>query len=323
MALTVKLGLLERLVGARPRARRSDRSPSSRRRRGEALEELRDLARGIYPPLLADKGLVAALESQARKSAVPVTIEADGVGRYAREAEAAVYFSCLEALQNVAKYAAASRATVSLSDGDGRLRFEVTDDGVGFDPADVVVRHGAPGDRRPARGARGVPGGSIGTWRRDHRDRGRAGGHPTRGLSAAIDRSAVLAATADLAGATVVLLEPWTSPVPPRRAPHPRGRGRRRRQWTLHPRKDHLRSASIRRWIHGSRTTHRSPDSLGRRAGHHRGRPCRRPACPTDTPAPSRRSRSAIVPVHGVVATILLPLGLLVRHGVAPTGRLR
>ena len=71
----------------------------------QALEDLRDLARGIYPPLLADKGLAAALESQARKSSVPVSVEPDGIGRYPQEAEAAVYFSCLEALQNVAKYA--------------------------------------------------------------------------------------------------------------------------------------------------------------------------------------------------------------------------
>jgi signal transduction histidine kinase len=133
VALTVKLGLLGRLVERDP----SQAKEIAEQLQGdatEALEELRDLARGIYPPLLADKGLVAALESQARKSAVEVVIEADGIGRYAREAEAAVYFSCLEALQNVAKYASASRATVSLSDGDGRLRFEVADDGVGFDP---------------------------------------------------------------------------------------------------------------------------------------------------------------------------------------------
>jgi signal transduction histidine kinase len=83
--------------------------------------------------LLADRGLVASLESQARKSSVPVTVEGDGIGRYAREAEAAVYFCCLEALQNVAKYASASRATVSLSDGASALTFAVTDDGVGFD----------------------------------------------------------------------------------------------------------------------------------------------------------------------------------------------
>jgi signal transduction histidine kinase len=101
----------------------------------EALETLRDLARGIYPPLLADKGLAAALESQARKSPIPVTVESDGVGRHPQEIEAAVYFCCLEALQNVAKYAEANRATVRLSDGDGSLAFEVTDDGRGFDPS--------------------------------------------------------------------------------------------------------------------------------------------------------------------------------------------
>ncbi|HET9671889.1 MAG TPA: histidine kinase, partial [Actinomycetota bacterium] len=128
VALTVQLGLLERLVDRDPEQAKAIAS----RLQGdatEALEELRDLARGIYPPLLADRGLVAALESQVRRSTVPVVVEADGIGRYAREAEAAVYFSCLEALQNVAKYASASRATVRLLDGDGRLRFEVSDDG--------------------------------------------------------------------------------------------------------------------------------------------------------------------------------------------------
>ncbi len=98
-----------------------------------ALETLRDLARGIYPPLLADKGLGAALESQARKSPVPVSVEADGVGRYPQDVEAAVYFCALEALNNLSKYAEASRATVSLSQSDGTLTFAVSDDGVGFD----------------------------------------------------------------------------------------------------------------------------------------------------------------------------------------------
>src|SRR5207247_94284 len=71
----------------------------------DALENLRDLARGIYPPLLANHGLAAALEANARKTAVPVTVEAGGIGRYPQEAEAAGYFCALEALQNVAKYA--------------------------------------------------------------------------------------------------------------------------------------------------------------------------------------------------------------------------
>ena len=131
VALAVKLRLAEQLAEREP-AKAKDMLADLQTETGEALENLRDLARGIYPPLLADKGLVAALESQARKSAIPVTVAADGVGRYPQDAEAAVYFSCLEALQNVAKYAEASAATVSLSDGDGRLRFEVTDDGVGF-----------------------------------------------------------------------------------------------------------------------------------------------------------------------------------------------
>ena len=65
----------------------------------EALDDLRDLARGIYPPLLADQGLGAALESQARKSPVPVSVETDGVERYTQDVEAAVYFCALEALQ--------------------------------------------------------------------------------------------------------------------------------------------------------------------------------------------------------------------------------
>src|SRR5205085_9844759 len=99
------------------------------------LQTLRDRARGIYPPLLADKGLAAALEAQARRATLPVAVEADGVGRYPREVEAAVYFCVLEALQNVQKYAGASRALVRLSNPDGKLVFEVTDDGEGFDPA--------------------------------------------------------------------------------------------------------------------------------------------------------------------------------------------
>jgi signal transduction histidine kinase len=98
-----------------------------------ALDDLRDLAHGIYPPLLADQGLVVALESQARRSTVPVTVSAGDLGRFAVEIEAAVYFSCLEGLQNVAKYAAASSATVRLEASNGTLCFTIHDDGRGFD----------------------------------------------------------------------------------------------------------------------------------------------------------------------------------------------
>jgi signal transduction histidine kinase len=99
----------------------------------DALETLRDLARGIYPPLLADQGLASALAAQARKGTVAVQLDADGVGRYPQETEAAVYFCCLEALQNVAKYANASVAHVRLSTQDDELAFHVIDDGQGFD----------------------------------------------------------------------------------------------------------------------------------------------------------------------------------------------
>jgi signal transduction histidine kinase len=98
----------------------------------DALADLRDLARGIYPQLLADRGLAAALEAQATKSAVPTSVRSHGVERYPREVEAAVYFTCLEALNNVAKYSVATAATVSLAQANGTLTFTVADDGVGF-----------------------------------------------------------------------------------------------------------------------------------------------------------------------------------------------
>jgi signal transduction histidine kinase len=119
-----------------------------------ALEDLRALARGIYPPLLADQGLAAALRAQATKAPLPVSIEADGVGRLPRDAEAAVYFCTLEALQNVAKYAQATQATVSLSCLGGHLVFAVADDGAGFDTTTATQGTGLQGmaDRLAALG---------------------------------------------------------------------------------------------------------------------------------------------------------------------------
>jgi signal transduction histidine kinase len=99
----------------------------------DALENLRDLARGIYPPLLADKGLASAVKAQSRKAAMPVTVETDGIGRYSQEFEAAVYFCVLEALQNASKYAEASDVAVRLWQENGDLLFSVADDGRGFD----------------------------------------------------------------------------------------------------------------------------------------------------------------------------------------------
>ncbi|MDP8961107.1 MAG: histidine kinase [Actinomycetota bacterium] len=100
---------------------------------GAAIDNLRTLARGIYPPLLASEGLVVALRAQAGRVPVPVEVNAEPIGRFAREVEAAVYFCCLEALQNASKYAEASRVVVTLT-RDGRLlRFVVSDDGCGFE----------------------------------------------------------------------------------------------------------------------------------------------------------------------------------------------
>jgi signal transduction histidine kinase len=134
VALTVKLRLLEQIAERDP-TKVVQMAEQLQTDATDALEELRDLARGIYPPLLADKGLLAALEAQARKSPVPVSVDAPEVGRFPQDVEAAVYFSCLEALQNVAKYADASQVSISLARTDGVLSFAVADDGVGFDPA--------------------------------------------------------------------------------------------------------------------------------------------------------------------------------------------
>jgi signal transduction histidine kinase len=98
-----------------------------------AMASLRELARGIYPAVLADMGIAAALDAQARKAPFPVSVEADGIGRYPQEIEAAVYFCVLETLHNLARHADA-RASVRLSVSDSDLRFEVTDDGQGPEP---------------------------------------------------------------------------------------------------------------------------------------------------------------------------------------------
>jgi signal transduction histidine kinase len=102
----------------------------------EAVQELRNLAHGIYPPLLMDRGLAEALSAAAGRAALPTGVEADGIGRYPQQVEAAVYFCCLEALQNAAKHAGeGSEAMVRVWEDDGSLLFEVRDDGAGFDLA--------------------------------------------------------------------------------------------------------------------------------------------------------------------------------------------
>ena len=97
-----------------------------------ALDQVRSLARGVYPSLLADRGLQDALRSAARRSPVLTSIDADGIGRYRKDVETAVYFCCLEAMQNAMKHAVGvTTISVSLSERDD-LRFTVKDDGAGF-----------------------------------------------------------------------------------------------------------------------------------------------------------------------------------------------
>jgi signal transduction histidine kinase len=109
----------------------------------EILDELRDLAQGLYPPLLREFGLYDALVGVARRSAPPARIEGAGIGRYPEETEAAVYFCCVESLQNVGKHAGVgANAVVRLWQDVGRLWFEIEDDGVGCD-LESVSRSGA------------------------------------------------------------------------------------------------------------------------------------------------------------------------------------
>ena len=141
VALKIKLGLLEALA-ARDPDKTQQLAAELQADADETLQQLRDLARGIYPPLLADKGLGAALEAQAQKAAVPVSVEVDGIGRYPQEVEAAIYFCCLEALQNIAKYSQAARVTLGLGETGGSLHFSVRDDGIGFDAVNTPMGSG-------------------------------------------------------------------------------------------------------------------------------------------------------------------------------------
>jgi signal transduction histidine kinase len=105
-----------------------------------ALEELRDLAHGIYPPLLAERGVADAVRGAVARSGVSGGVQADTRGRYPAEVEATVYFCCVEAIQNVAKHASQAHVAVRLWAENGALLFEVSDDGPGFDAA--AVREG-------------------------------------------------------------------------------------------------------------------------------------------------------------------------------------
>jgi signal transduction histidine kinase len=106
------------------------------------IQELRELAHGIYPPLLADSGLGEALRAAASRSPLSVQVASAGIGRYTPEIEAAVYFCCLEALQNAAKHAPDASVEVRIWEDSGGLLFSVNDDGPGFDAERARKGHG-------------------------------------------------------------------------------------------------------------------------------------------------------------------------------------
>jgi signal transduction histidine kinase len=131
VALRIRLGVAEEILSTNPAAGVREIHELGFEVE-HAVEELRSLARGIYPSLLNDLGIVAALDSVARRAPMPVHVVADGVTRHPIEIESAIYFTCVEALQNAIKHArTASGVWIKLTETPHILRFKVRDDGAG------------------------------------------------------------------------------------------------------------------------------------------------------------------------------------------------
>jgi len=136
VALAVNLRLAQTVAARSPeRANRvlAEQADAAR----AAIETLSSLSRGIYPRLLSDKGLVPALRSAVATSAIRVTIDANGVGRLPTPVEAALYFCCMEAVQNATKHSGGDAVTVLLGKDRSQWRLTVTDNGTGFDQVEV------------------------------------------------------------------------------------------------------------------------------------------------------------------------------------------
>jgi signal transduction histidine kinase len=141
VALAVNLRLTRDLVGDDPETATAMIDQLAEEVKS-TIQELRDLAHGIYPPLLADSGLGRALEAAASRSPLPVAVSAPGLRRYPPDVEAAVYFCCLEALQNAGKHAAGATVTIRIWEESGGLLFSVSDNGPGFEVAKAKNGHG-------------------------------------------------------------------------------------------------------------------------------------------------------------------------------------
>ena len=135
--LSVRLGRVTRLIAQDPQAAH-DELREAQAQLHDAIRELRDLAHGIYPALLEQRGLGPALQAAARRASTPCVVEAAGLPRYPAYVENAVYFCCLEALHNADRHSGAAALHVTLADDSGELLFAVRDDGRGFDPETVM-----------------------------------------------------------------------------------------------------------------------------------------------------------------------------------------
>ena len=164
VALVVNLRLAQTLT-----ARSPDRARAVLAEQGDAVDNaitsLVDLSRGIYPKVLTEDGVAAAVRDVVSTSTIPVAVLDHGIGRHDAELETALYFCCVEAVQNAVKHAAASRIEVELATVGDRIELLVRDDGHGFDVG------GRPGGRRARQHARP---GRLGGWRpRRPHERGR------------------------------------------------------------------------------------------------------------------------------------------------------
>ena len=187
VSLRIQLELAGDLVEAHPE-RAGRRLRELGRDVDDAVDEVRSLARGLVPPILVERGIVEALRDAAQGGHLRVSVHERGLGRYPPEIESAVYFACLEALQNAAKHAEGARsASVSLWE-DEELRFEVRDDGAGLPDGPTRARSGDHEHARPRGGGGRPPGDRVragaGHLRRGERS-GRPGGAAASGGDAA------------------------------------------------------------------------------------------------------------------------------------------
>jgi signal transduction histidine kinase len=143
VALAVKLNLAEQITSEGDSQTVAKLLAELRGDVQTTIGELRELAHGIYPPLLRERGLGEALRTVAVRSTLPCTVDVELPGRYAEEVETAAYFCCLEAIQNTGKYAGDDATLhVQVRSDVGGLCLELVDDGKGFDMTSTPAGHG-------------------------------------------------------------------------------------------------------------------------------------------------------------------------------------